>query len=265
MPRLERNTRVADPHRSGAARAAPAAARTRTAIAAAAGCRAAARHRCAASLATSQLRDSRPMPISVPRMVARTTPTTATFSVLRMPISSAHAVGVDGRVVRDQRLADRDAGRAIEEAEAGGDVSRRQVAVGVGDQIPDDRDDEADDQRPARRCCETPGRTSSAARGGEAASSARPVSGRQSFPTCSARPSLAAATRDPCFMQVCLAALCGTPIGRSTSVAGTDKRSLRSGRAHQPVVLAPRRQLDRAVPQIGRGDQPRLRRQLARR
>ncbi len=43
----------------------------------------------AATLASSQFLDSRAMPITVPRMVASTMPTTATFSVLMMPISSA--------------------------------------------------------------------------------------------------------------------------------------------------------------------------------
>ena len=79
------------------------------------------------------------MPISVPRMVASTMPIDGHLQRVQDADDQRPAIGVDGRVVGDQRLADRDAGDAAEEGEAGGDVARGEVAVGVADQIPDDR------------------------------------------------------------------------------------------------------------------------------
>ena len=62
---------------------------TRTAVAAAAAGRGSFRRRTRSTLAISQFFDSRPIPISVPRIVARTIPTTDTFRVFSTPMTSA--------------------------------------------------------------------------------------------------------------------------------------------------------------------------------
>ena len=146
---------VADVQRLTRRAAGSAAACTRTAVAAAAGCRAASRHRTPVSFASSQLLDSRPMPISVPRMVASTMPIDRDLQRVQDADEQRAAIGVDRRIVGDQRFADRNAGDAVEEAEAGGDVPRGQVPVGVADQIPGDQHDQADDDT-----CQTMARNS---------------------------------------------------------------------------------------------------------
>ena len=109
-------------------------------------------------------------------MVASTMPMTATFSVFRTPISSARPIGIDRRIVGEQGFADRDAGDAAEEAEAGGDVARGEVADGVADQIPGDRDDDADDDDLPDDGAENrvgPGQPHAAPRGGSGGDQAR--------------------------------------------------------------------------------------------
>ncbi len=110
------------------------------------------------------------MPISAPRMVASTMPITATCSGIQHTDQQRPAIGVHRRVVRQQRLADRNAGDPAQEAEPGGDPPRRQVLAGIADQVPDQRNHHADDHAPAKRPSGTPGRTRT---GGIAASARR--------------------------------------------------------------------------------------------
>jgi hypothetical protein len=83
------------------------------------------------SFDSSQFFERRPMPIRVPRMVARITPMMATFSVFRTPIS---------RAVPKVSVGD-----SIEKGEAGCDVASGEVRRGVADQIPSDRGNDAND------------------------------------------------------------------------------------------------------------------------
>ena len=62
-------------------------------------------------------------------MVASTMPDDRHLQRVEHADQQRAAVGVGGRIVGDQRLADRNAGDAAEEAEAGGDVPGREVAV----------------------------------------------------------------------------------------------------------------------------------------
>ena len=93
-----------------------------------------------ADLRISQFCDSRPMPTMKPMTEAVMMPMTATRSVLRRPTSMARLNGRIGRV-RDQALADVEAGAAPQEAEAGGDVGALQVLDRVADDPPDEDDE----------------------------------------------------------------------------------------------------------------------------
>ena len=113
---------------------------------------------------SSQLFDSRPTPISVPRIVARMNAEHGHFQRVQHADEDGAGIGA-GRRVGDHRVADLEARLAFEVVEAAGDLLAGEVLDGVGDEIPgqeahgadhDDLEDPAADDRIV------PGRHSSA-------------------------------------------------------------------------------------------------------
>ena len=127
---------------------------TRTAAAAAAACCGSPRHRPSRPWRRSSSSTGARCRLMKPRIVARTMPIADDDQRVEQADDEGIAIGRAGGAERDQRLADVEAGRVVEEAEAGGDLGPLQVLDGVRRGHVEQEDDDDDEDDLVERCRE---------------------------------------------------------------------------------------------------------------